>query len=176
MKKISNIYLIGPMGSGKTSVGKLLAAELGLKFIDIDHFIEKKSGVNIPWIFDVEGESGFRAREQQAVKELVEKRGLVLATGGGTVAHDPSRNLLAGRGLIIYLHATPEQQLGRVSQDTNRPLVANGQAKDVLQALFEKREPLYREIADVVFNTGEKGLTSMVRDIVNHLEKEGYRL
>lgn len=176
MKKINNIFLIGPMGAGKTSIGKMLAQELGLQFMDTDHEIEKRTGVDIPWIFDVEGEDGFRKREREVVKELVDQTGIVLSTGGGTVVDDESRNCLAARGVVVYLHATVVQQYERVYKDTKRPLISNDNPKEALDDLFSKREPLYQEIADAVFETDNKSVHRVVRDIIEFLDSNEYRL
>ena len=177
MKKINNIFLIGPMGAGKTSIGKMLAQELGLKFMDTDHEIEKRTGVDIPWIFDVEGEAGFRKRERDIVKELVDQTGVVLSTGGGTVVDAESRNFLAARGVVVYLHATVVQQYERVYKDTKRPLIGNQEnPKEALDNLFSEREPLYQEIADAVFETDNKSVHRVVRDIIEFLDSNEYRL
>lgn len=175
MKKVNNIFLIGPMGAGKTSIGKLLAKELGLVFMDTDHEIEKRTGVDIPWIFDVEGEDGFRRRERDVVKKLVKKNGVILSTGGGTVVDAESRNHLAARGVVVYLHASVSQQYERVYKDTKRPLIATNNPQEALDNLFGERDPLYREIADVVFETDDKSVHRVVKDIIDFLDENEYR-
>lgn len=176
MKKLNNIFLIGPMGAGKTSIGKLLAKELGLEFMDTDQELEKRTGVDIPWIFDVEGEAGFRRRERELVKELVDQSGLVLSTGGGTIVDAESRNFLAARGVVIYLHATVSQQYERVYKDTKRPVIALDNPREALGGLFSEREPLYKEIADAVFETDDKSVHRVVKDIMDFLEANEYRV
>ena len=176
MKKINNIFLIGPMGAGKTSIGKLLSREVGLQFVDTDQEIEKRTGVDIPWIFDVEGEEGFRRREREVVKELVERQGIILSTGGGTIVDAESRTFLAARGVVIYLHATVSQQYERIYKDTKRPLVSSDNPKEALRHLFDEREALYREIADAVFETDDKSVHRAVKDIIDFLDANEYRL
>ncbi len=176
MKKVNNIFLIGPMGAGKTSIGKLLSKELGLLFLDTDHEIEKRTGVDIPWIFDVEGEEGFRKREREVVKELVERQGIILSTGGGTIVDSESRNFLAARGVVVYLHATVGQQYERIYKDTKRPLVSSDNPQEALKNLFAERDSLYREIADAVFETDDKSVHRVVKDIIDFLEANEYRL
>lgn len=176
MKKVSNIFLIGPMGAGKTSIGKLLAKELGLAFIDTDHEIEKRTGVDIPWIFDVEGEDGFRKREREVVEDLVQKKGIILSTGGGTVVDAKSRNFLAARGVVVYLHATVGQQYERIYKDSKRPLIAKADPKAALDDLFKQRHALYSEISDATFETDDKSVHRVVRDIMTFLDENGYRL
>ena len=141
------------MGAGKTTIGKYLAGQLKLQFADTDIEIESRTGADIPWIFDMEGEEGFRDREQQVVEEMTGHDNLVLATGGGVVMRPDNRRVLAARGFVIYLCATVEEQLRRTRQDRRRPLLQTENPELVLRSLMEQRDPLYREIADHVIVT-----------------------
>ena len=141
------------MGAGKTTIGKYLAQHLKLQFADTDTEIEKRTGADIPWIFDVEGEEGFRDREQQVVAEMTNWDDLVLATGGGVVLRPENRRALAGRGFVVYLHATVDEQVRRTNRDKRRPLLQNDDPEQVLRDLMAVRDPLYREIADHVIDT-----------------------
>ena len=148
-----NIFLIGPMGSGKTTIGKQLAKKFGLDFYDCDHELEKLTGASVNLIFDLEGEAGFRLRETQLLKQLTEKTGVLIATGGGTVCKEENRRLLRSRGLVVYLKTSIDNQLKRLSKDKSRPLL---QAEDRTQRLLdlaEARNPLYDATADLVFST-----------------------
>ena len=172
MERAANIFLVGMMGAGKTTVGRTLARRLKLRFVDSDHEIEARCGVKIPVIFEIEGEAGFRSREAQAVAELTELAGIVLATGGGAVLREDSRRLLAARGIVVYLRATPEHLFERVRQDRNRPLLATGDPLTRLRELYVERDPLYRSIADVVIDTGRQSVQVLARAL---LEKLGPR-
>lgn len=148
-----NIFLVGPMGSGKTTIGKQLAKKFGLDFYDCDHELEKLTGASVNLIFDLEGEAGFRLRETQLLKQLTEKTGVLIATGGGTVCKEENRRLLRSRGLVVYLKTSIDNQLERLSKDKSRPLL---QAEDRTQRLLdlaEARNPLYDATADLVFST-----------------------
>lgn len=165
-----NIVLVGPMGAGKSTIGRLLATELGLPFFDSDREIEGRSGANIPWIFDVEGEEGFRRRETQTIIELLQEEGpIVLATGGGAIMRAENRTAISQNSTVIYLHTTIEQQLQRTSKDKNRPLLQNDNPKAVLEKLFEIRDPLYREAADLIVKTDRQSPKSVVRLITKKL-------
>ncbi len=166
-----NIVLVGPMGAGKSTIGRLLATELGLPFFDSDREIEARSGANIPWIFDVEGEDGFRRRETQTIIELLQEEGpIVLATGGGAIMRPENRVAISQSSTVIYLHTTIEQQLQRTSKDKNRPLLQNDNPKAVLENLFEIRDPLYREAADLIVKTDRQSPKSVVRLITKKLK------
>ena len=141
------------MGAGKTTIGKYLAQQLKLRFADTDAEIEARTGADIPWIFDVEGEAGFREREQQVVEEMTLWDDVVLATGGGVVTRQENRQALAGRGYVVYLYATVEEQVRRTRRDRRRPLLQKGDPEEVLRSLMAEREPLYREIADHIIET-----------------------
>lgn len=161
-----NIFLVGPMGAGKTTIGRRLAEARGLQFLDSDHEIEARTGVDVPYIFEKEGEAGFRRREAAVIAELSERNGLVLATGGGAVLDAGTRQRLAARGYVVYLHASVEQQLARTARADNRPLLQNAaDRREVLTRLFEQRDPLYREIADLVLDTDGRGAKQLVHEI-----------
>ncbi|MFB4392699.1 MULTISPECIES: shikimate kinase AroK [unclassified Pseudomonas] len=166
-----NLILVGPMGAGKSTIGRLLAKELRLPFKDSDKEIELRTGANIPWIFDKEGEPGFRDREQAMIAELSALDGVVLATGGGAVMRDANRAALREGGRVIYLHASVEQQVGRTARDRNRPLLRTANPEATLRALLEARDPLYREIADLVVETDERPPRMVVLDILERLEQ-----
>ncbi|MEX6501385.1 shikimate kinase AroK [Pseudomonas zhanjiangensis] len=165
-----NVILVGPMGAGKSTIGRLLAKELHLPFRDSDKEIEHRTGADIPWIFDVEGEQGFREREQAVIAELCEAAGMVLATGGGAVMRSENRAALRRGGRVVYLHASVEQQIDRTSRDRNRPLLQTADPGKVLAELLAVRDPLYREIADVVVETDERPPRLVVQEILERLE------
>ena len=168
MKKTQNIFLIGPMGAGKTTVGRLLARELKREFYDTDEVIESRTGVDIPWIFDVEGEEGFRQREMAVVDELTQKVGVVLATGGSVVIEPQNRTYLAARGLVIYLKTTVDQQLERTEKDKKRPLLLQAEDREaVLRDIAINYDDLYREIADHIFMTDNRNIRAVVNDILS---------
>ena len=152
----TNLVLVGPMGAGKTSVGKVLADRLDLKFIDSDHELEVRCGADIPWIFDIEGEAGFRARETEVLTELCNQSGILLATGGGAVISAENRQLLRKAGVVVHLSASAEQIYQRVRHDHNRPLLQVDDPRAAIADILEKREPLYREVADIVICSSEK--------------------
>ena len=145
-----NIFLVGLMGSGKSTIGKLLAQELGYEFIDSDHYIEAQTGVSIPYIFEVEGEDRFRDREVKALKDICDKKQLVLATGGGAVIRQENRDLLPQKGIVLYLNVPIESLYERVRFDMHRPLLQNADPKAVLKTLFSAREQLYLDTADYI--------------------------
>jgi shikimate kinase len=166
-----NVFLVGLMGAGKTTVGRLLARRLKLRFYDSDYEIERRCGVKIPVIFEVEGEAGFRAREQQALADLTALQGIVLATGGGAVVSEENRRRLAGGGTVVYLSARPEDLFERVRQDRNRPLLAGSDPLTRLRELHAQRDPLYRSIADLVVETGTQSVPALARVLLERLEK-----
>ncbi len=166
-----NLILVGPMGAGKSTIGRLLAKELHLPFKDSDKEIEVRTGADIPWIFDVEGEQGFREREQAVIADLCREDGLVLATGGGAVLRQENREALRAGGRVIYLHASVEQQLERTARDRNRPLLRTADPGRVLRDLLAIRDPLYREIADVVIDTDQRPPRMVVQEILSRLEQ-----
>ncbi|UVE18263.1 shikimate kinase AroK [Pseudomonas sp. LS44] len=167
---MQNLILIGPMGAGKSTIGRLLAKELRLPFKDSDKEIEQRTGANIPWIFDVEGEQGFREREHAVLVELCEQDGVVLATGGGAVLRQDNRDALYAGGRVVYLHTSVEQQIDRTSRDRNRPLLRTGDPGRVLRELMAIRDPLYREIADIIIETDERPPRMVVQEILERLQ------
>lgn len=166
-----NVYLIGPMGVGKTAVGRQLAKDLKLSFVDSDAEIEQRTGVDIPYIFEKEGEARFRKRERQMIGELTQRTGIVLATGGGAVLDPDNRRNLATTGFVVYLETSLEQQLDRTQQTHSRPLLMNGEPREVLERLNEIRGPLYREIANLTLDTTGRRVKSVVASIVKGLRE-----
>ena len=164
-----NYILIGPMGAGKSTIGRLLAKELALPFKDSDKEIEERTGASIPLIFDVEGEAGFRDREQAVIAELCGQRGLVLATGGGAVLRAENRQAIRQGAVVIYLHASVEHQLARTARDRNRPLLQTENPEQVLTALLALRDPLYREIATLIIETDTRPPRMVVQEIMQFL-------
>jgi shikimate kinase len=168
---VQNLILVGPMGAGKSTIGRLLAKDLHLPFLDSDKEIELRTGADIPWIFDVEGEQGFRDREQAVIADLAQLDGVVLATGGGAVMRADNRQALRQGGRVVYLHASVEQQLGRTAKDRNRPLLRGPDPEKVLRELIAVRDPLYREIADIVIETDERPPRMVVQEILERLQQ-----
>jgi len=156
-----NIFLVGLMGAGKTSVGRLLAKRLGKAFYDCDQEIERATGVKIPVIFEIEGEAGFRAREARMLAELAGRHDIVLATGGGAVLSADNRKLLVGNGVVVYLRAVVADLWQRTRHDRNRPLLKTAEPRAKLEQLFAERDPLYRSIADIIVDTGSQSLGSL---------------
>lgn len=165
MGKQNNIFLIGPMGAGKSTIGRRLAKVTGKKFLDCDHAIEERTGVSITTIFDIEGEPGFRKRESRQIDELTQQDNIVLATGGGVVLNDRNRERLAERGTVIYLRTSVAQQVERTRADRNRPLLETDDPERKLAELMKVREPLYLDIADIVVDTDHRHSNQVVRDI-----------
>ncbi|MDH5600813.1 MAG: shikimate kinase AroK [Gammaproteobacteria bacterium] len=170
MANHQNIFLIGLMGAGKTTIGRQLANELSLEFFDSDHEIEKRTGVTITHIFDIEGEAGFRKRETAMLDELTEKKGIVLATGGGAILKPENRQFLMSRGTTIYLYANIETLLNRTSKDRNRPLLQTENPQAKLEELLEIRDPLYRETADIIIDTGKDSVRLALKEILEKLQ------
>ena len=158
------------MGAGKSTVGKLLAKKLGRRFLDADHVIEDRCEVKIPVIFEMEGEDGFRKREAQAIKDITAEHDVILATGGGAVLLPENRQFLSERGTVIYLHANPMELWHRTKGGEGRPLLKNGDAKKILENLYAIRDPLYREIADYVIETGKPSVNQLVNALIMQLE------
>ena len=169
MKRPQNLFLVGPMGAGKSAVGRQLARLLHLEFVDSDEEIEKRTGVDIPFIFEKEGEEGFRKRESQAIDNLSQRDGIVLATGGGAVMDPQNRNHLGARGYVVYLHTSVDQQLSRTRKGRDRPLLDNDDPRAILEALMEQREPLYREIADLTVDTDGRKVKAVANEILDKL-------
>lgn len=164
---LPSIFLIGPMGAGKSAVGRQLARMLRLRFFDSDAEIEARTGVDIPFIFEKEGEEGFRRREREVMAELTALEGIVLATGGGAVLDPESRRVLASRGLVVYLEASVEQQLERTRASGHRPLLDTPDPAGRLARLMQEREPVYRELAAMVVNTDGR----MVREVALEIRR-----
>lgn len=166
-----NIFLIGPMGVGKSTIGRKLASLLRMEFEDTDHEIQRRTGVDIPTIFDFEGEEGFRLRERAVVEELTQNIGLVLATGGGVVLDPENRRCLSARGVVVYLSCSTEQQYDRTRQDRNRPLLQTDDPKSKLQDIMDERDPIYREMADLVISTERRNAAVVAREIEHRLSE-----
>jgi shikimate kinase len=160
-----NIFLIGPMGAGKTTIGRLLAKALDLRFMDSDKEIEQRTGVSIPMIFEYEGEAGFRKREAEIIAELASLTGVVLATGGGAVLLPENREALKRGGFVIYLQCPVEKQLERTHKDTNRPLLKTENPRAKLEELYAIRDPIYRSISHYIVDTGQHSSRSAVKQI-----------
>ena len=166
----ANIFLIGPMGVGKTTIGRQLAKSLSFDFIDSDHEIEKRTGADIPWIFDIEGEQGFRQRERQVISDLVKMQGIVLATGGGAVLDPQNRADLKGNGVVVYLKASVKKLLQRTARDRQRPLLKTSNPRQKLAAILEEREPIYLEMADIIVDTEKRNVSNSVNYIINKVK------
>ena len=166
MKQPKNIFLIGPMGAGKSAVGRHLARTLHLTFVDSDDEIESRTGVDIAFIFEKEGEAGFRKREAAVIDDLTRLDNVILATGGGAVIEPENRSHLGGRGFVVYLFTTVDQQVARTQKGRERPLLENGDPRSTLEALLLKRDPLYREIADLVVDTDGRKVYAVASEIV----------
>ena len=164
-----HIFIVGPMASGKSTIGKILAKTLRVDFIDTDKEIEKKAGVDISWMFEIEGEKAFRERERNILKEITKKKDLVISTGGGIVLLEENRKLMSTKGKIIYLETSIQVQLNRTINDKLRPLLGKGNKREILKALKKERDPLYHEIADVTINQKEKKSGQILSEIINEL-------
>ncbi|WP_081443590.1 shikimate kinase AroK [Methylophaga thiooxydans] len=166
-----NIFLIGPMGAGKSTIGRQLAKALRKKFYDSDREIEKRTGVSISWIFEMEGEAGFRERESKAIDELTAFDNVVVATGGGAILSEENRNWLRSRGEVVYLSATAEQLYRRTAKDKKRPLLQTGDRRKQIEALMAQRNPLYEQVADIIIKTGDQSIQHTVNDVIKQLKK-----
>jgi shikimate kinase len=165
-----NIYLIGLMGAGKSTVGRMLAKRLGKTFFDSDHEIEKRCGVKIPTIFEMEGEEGFRKRESAVIKDLTQLQDIVLATGGGSVLLSENRTYLHENGYVVYLRANPHELWVRTRNDKGRPLLNTADPQKKLKELFEIRDPLYTSIAHQTVETGKPNVNQLTNKLVMQLE------
>ncbi len=165
-----NLILVGMMGSGKTTMGRTLAKHLGKVFVDSDEEIQKRTGVTIPHIFDVEGEPGFRVRETAALADLVKRENMVLATGGGAVLAAQNRTLLQHCGIVIYLRASVHDLLHRTRHDRNRPLLQTGDPYGKLMELYRQRDPLYEQVADIVIQSGRQSAHSLMLHLLGEVE------
>jgi len=168
-----NIILVGLMAVGKSTVGRMLAQALGMDFVDSDHEIEARAGAPVAWIFDVEGEAGFREREHNVLDELTSRNGTVIATGGGAILCPCNRAMLAARGVVIHLDSPLERLVQRTRRDRKRPLLQQGDPAETLARLKRDREPLYREIADYSFVTDRQGPRVLAREIEERLRQDG---
>ena len=167
----THIFLVGPMGAGKSSVGKSLAKTLKRPFLDLDSEIERRTGADIQWIFDMDGEEGFRDRESKIFSQVIEeKKRAVIATGGGIVLREENRALLNSHGTVIYLFATKEQLIERTKRDKKRPLLQVKDRAEVISEILDQRDPLYREVADIVFKSGLGHVSKTVKKLADTLE------
>ncbi|MAD91891.1 MAG: shikimate kinase AroK [Gammaproteobacteria bacterium] len=169
MKQPKNIFLIGPMGAGKSVVGRYLARSLHLSFVDSDDEIESRTGVDIPFIFEKEGEIGFRKREANVIDDLTKRDNIVLATGGGAILEAESRSRLGARGFVVYLYTTVDQQVARTLKGRERPLLENVDARETLEQLLYLRHPLYKEIADIIVETDGRKVKSVASEIIEQV-------
>jgi len=172
VKNTDNVFLVGLMGAGKTTVGKSLAAELAKTFHDTDHEIERRTGVKISLIFEIEGEAGFRTREAQVLDQLTQLSNVVLATGGGVVLDPDNRRRLADRGVVIYLHGQPKDLWYRTRHDKSRPLLQGADPLERLISLYQQRDPLYREIADIVVDTGRQSVRGLLVQLLPKVREQ----
>ena len=161
-----NIFIVGPMGSGKSTVGKIISDELFLSFFDTDAEIEDRTGASIDWIFDLEGENGFRKRESLILEEMVEKNSIVLSTGGGIILSEKNRDLLSSRGTVFYLETPINVQVERTSKDKDRPLLKNGDPETILKELHDSRQKLYEDVSDHIVMTGDKSSQDVAAEII----------
>lgn len=164
-----HLILIGPMGAGKSTIGRFLSDELSLNFVDVDRVIEARSGATIPWIFDIEGEEGFRLRESQAIQEICSESPQVVATGGGCILKVQNRQCIREHGVVIYLKTSVEQQLLRTGRDKNRPLLQTEDPHSTLIEMAKTRDPIYQEVADVTVETNGKPPKLVAQEILNYL-------
>lgn len=176
MNSSSNLFLVGPMGAGKTSIGRRLAGHFGMRFVDLDHEIETATGASIPLIFELEGEAGFRQREAAALQQFSASEGIVLACGGGVVLDDDNRRQLAEHGFVVYLQTKVEHQIERLRRDTQRPLLIAPDRRQRLQTLNDQREPLYREVADLCIEPRQEPIRRASARIAAQIEAHWDRL
>ena len=171
MAEKRNIFLVGPMGAGKSTIGRQLAQLLNMDFVDTDAEIEERAGADIGWIFDVEGEEGFRKREERLINELTQRQGIVLSTGGGAVLSKDNRNHLSARGIVVYLETTVEQPYQRTKRDKKRTLLQDvDDPRQVLEDLAKVRNPLYEEVADITLPTDEQSAKVMATQIIDLID------
>ena len=162
-----NIFIVGPMGSGKSTVGKIISDELFLNFFDTDDEIESRTGASIDWIFDLEGEEGFRKRESSILEEMVKQNSIVLSTGGGIILSDSNREMLSSRGTVFYLSTPISVQIERTSKDKDRPLLKNGDPEEILTRLQKERKDLYESVSDHIIETENKSSQEVASEIIN---------
>ena len=171
MQEINNIILIGPMGAGKTTIGRQLAKKLSKEFYDSDHEIEKHTGADVSLIFELEGEEGFRKRESQLLKEIVSNKNIVLSTGGGAVLDPENRKLLSDNGIIIYLKSTAEKLYRRIADDKRRPLIQTDDRLNKIKKILEERGPLYQSLANEIIETQELSIKQITQKILDLISK-----
>ena len=171
LKDTKNIFLIGLMGSGKTTIGRILSKTLNKDFYDSDHVVEEKTGVKVPLIFEYEGEVGFRKREEGVLKDLVRHNNIVLATGGGIILSKNNCKLLANNGHVVYLKSNCEDLVARMTGDQSRPLLQEGDLKETLESLFEFRDPMYSSISDYIIETAGKRAKEISYEIESFIKK-----
>lgn len=169
LEELPSVFLVGPMGAGKTTIGRLLAKYLGREFVDSDWYVELQTGADIPWIFAKEGEAGFRERETRAIDELTQHQNIVLATGGGAVMSAENRAFLHQRGIVIYLNAPVDVQMSRTAKDKSRPLLQQPNPRKILHDLYRVRDPLYRQVAHIIMPTGHTYPRHMVHQLLQQL-------
>jgi shikimate kinase len=169
MNQQQNLFLVGPMGAGKSAVGRQLAKALHMSFFDSDDEIEARTGVDIPFIFEKEGEAGFRKREAKVIDDLSSKEGIVLATGGGAIMDAQNRSHLGARGFVVYLYTSVEQQVRRTLKGRERPMLANGDSREILEQLMSTRDPLYREISDLIVATDGRKVKAVASEILDKM-------
>ncbi len=170
MPEKTNLFLVGPMGSGKTTIGRQLARRLKKTFIDSDHEIEDHTGASISLIFDIEGEEGFRSREKDIIDELTQQKNIILSTGGGVILAEENRQHLKNRGTVIYLHAPLKKLFYRTSRDKNRPLLQIENPREKLRQIVEERDPLYRQTADLIVETENRTVHQVVSCIIRQVK------
>ncbi len=170
----ANIFLVGLMGSGKTTIGRALAKRLNLRFVDADHEIESRTGASITLIFEIEGEASFRQREADVISDLTQQQGIVLATGGGAILNQESRRSLRERGTVVYLRASVGSLVQRTSHDRQRPLLQTADPRARIEELMRQRAPLYEEVAHITVETGRPNVQSVVQNILVQLEQSGW--
>lgn len=172
MKSKQNIFLVGPMGAGKTTVGRNIARRLKMEFFDSDREIEGLCGVSIPTIFEYEGELGFRDRETKVIDELTQRTSILLATGGGSVLREENRKMLSQRGIVIYLHVNLKEQFSRISNDKNRPLLQTENPRETLRKMMLERAPIYESVADYRVNSNGRNMRYVIDQILRQLGKK----
>ena len=170
----ANIFLVGLMGSGKTTIGRALAKRLNMRFVDADHEIESRTGASITLIFEIEGEASFRQREADVIRDLTQQQGIVLATGGGAILNEQSRRSLRERGIVVYLRASVSSLVQRTSHDRQRPLLQTADPRARIEELMRQRAPLYEEVAHITVETGRPNVQSVVQNILSQLELSGW--
>ena len=170
----ANIFLVGLMGSGKTTIGRALAKRLNMQFVDAEHGIESLTGASFTLIVEIEGEASFRQRDADVIRDLTQQQGLVLATGGGAILNEESRRRLREHGTVVYLRASVSSLLQRTSHDRNRPLLQTADPRARIEALMQERAPLYEEVAHITVETGRPNVQTVVQTILSQLELAGW--